>query len=413
MSRLFLDHDARRAWALVGLGFVALALAFSARAALGLVMPIWEQEFGWSRSFISGGGALALIVMAVVAPVVGRGVDRQGPRRILSFGLLALALGSGLVALIDSRWLFLLAFGGISALGYGVVATHVVATAIAQRVKRRLGLAVGVATSGATAGQFLIMPLLAGLLAVADWRWSYLALALASLLLLPLLWCSLRAGPGQSAAVTPATERRSSSFLADARRLLLSPVFHLLFWSFLICGYTTTGVIETHLLPFAAFCGIPPLPSATAYGVLSAFNMLGMVLAGWLSDRVHRPLLLGGIYVVRAFTFILLVNLGSDLDTLLLFAVIFGLVDYATVPVTASLVASHLGLRVMGLAMGLISAGHSIGGALGAFLGGYLFDLYARYDWVWWSSLWLALVAGLMVFLIGERRPGEQSAQEA
>ena len=229
MSRLFLDHDARRAWALVGLGFVALALAFSARAALGLVMPIWEQEFGWSRSFISGGGALALIVMAVVAPVVGRGVDRQGPRRILSFGLLALALGSGLVALIDSRWLFLLAFGGISALGYGVVATHVVATAIAQRVKRRLGLAVGVATSGATAGQFLIMPLLAGLLAVADWRWSYLALALASLLLLPLLWCSLRAGPGQSAAVTPATERRSSSFIADARRLLLSPVFHLLF----------------------------------------------------------------------------------------------------------------------------------------------------------------------------------------
>ena len=22
-----------------------------------------------------------------------------------------------------------------------------------------------------------------------------------------------------------------------------------------ICGYTTTGVIETHLLPFASFCG--------------------------------------------------------------------------------------------------------------------------------------------------------------
>jgi len=191
--------------------------------------------------------------------------------------------------------------------------------------------------------------------------------------------------------------------LADIMGILPKPAFQILFWSYFICGYTTSGVIETHFLPYAAICGFGPLPSATAYGVLSAVNLGGMVLAGWLADRMNRPLLLGGIYLLRGLSFVLLVYVGADLNTLFFFAVLFGIVDYSTVPVTASLVASHLGLRVMGLAFGLISAGHQIGAAAGAYFGGLLFDLYARYDWVWWSSLWLAAFAGLLVFLLRDK----------
>lgn len=115
---------------------------------------------------------------------------------------------------------------------------------------------------------------------------------------------------------------------------------------------------------------------------------------------MNRVVLLGSIYVLRGLTFLLLMNVGTDYEQLVLFAVLFGAVDYATIPVTASLVASHLGLRVMGLAMGLISAGHSIGAAAGAFLGGYLFDLSAHYDWVWASSVLLAVAAGGIVFVL-------------
>jgi hypothetical protein len=93
---------------------------------------------------------------------------------------------------------------------------------------------------------------------------------------------------------------REASMLSGVRALIRAPAFHILFWSFLICGFTTTGVIETHLLPYASFCGFPPLPSASAYGVLSAVNLAGMVLAGYLVDRVHRPLLLASIYLIRA-----------------------------------------------------------------------------------------------------------------
>jgi MFS family permease len=389
-------------WFLVGFGFLALALSFSARAALGLVMPVWDSELGWSRSFVSGAGAAALIVMAGIAPFAGRLVDRYGPRVALTVGLTALSAGCFMVALTSNRLVFLVSYSLISAVGFGIVATHVVSTAVARTFRRNQGLAIGAATSGATAGQFVIVPLIAAVLAFAGWRWSFAGLGLASMLLVPVLWWLL-ATPGPKAGKTKYNPVTDTSLLVDVVTLIKRPAFHALFWSYLLCGYTTTGVIETHFLPYASFCGFAPLPSATAYGVLSAVNMAGMIAAGWLADRMNRPLLLGTIYMLRALTFILLINVGASLETLFIFAALFGAVDYATVPITASLVASHLGLRVMGLAMGMISAGHAIGGAIGAFLGGYLFDIYARYDWIWFSSLGLAVLAGIIVFLLREQ----------
>jgi predicted MFS family arabinose efflux permease len=97
----------------------------------------------------------------------------------------------------------------------------------------------------------------------------------------------------------------------------------------------------------------------------------------------------------------------------MVFAIAFGLVDYATVPVTASLVASHLGLRVMGLAMGLIAAGHALGGAAGAYAGGWLVERLGSYDLLWWSSLALALLAGMMVLLLSEKANGSHALKEA
>jgi MFS family permease len=119
---------------------------------------------------------------------------------------------------------------------------------------------------------------------------------------------------------------------------------------------------------------------------------------------MNRPLLLGSIYLVRALSFIVLMNVGTSYEMMFVFAVMFGLFDYSTVPPTASLAASHLGLKIMGLAMGLISGGHALGGAVGAFFGGYLFDLFARYTEMWWAYFAVAILAGLMVFIVRENR---------
>ena len=390
------------AWLVVGLCFLALALVFSARAGLGLVMPVWVRELGWTKSFISGAGAAALIVMACVAPVAGRLVDRHGPRTVLAIGLVAVGLGAMIIATASSQPMFVFGFSLVSAIGFGASGSAVVSTSVARLFEENRGLAIGIATSGATAGQFAIVPVLAFLLTTMSWRWSFLLLAAGCLLLVPVLWRFF----DRPSEVNKAANAQSqpSDIRTEVGELLRRPVFHALFWSFFLCGYTTTGIIETHLIPYSAFCGFPPLPSATAYGVLSAVNFGGMILSGWLADRVHRPTLLASIYFLRGLTFLILMNVGTNYETLLLFAAAFGVVDYSTVPITASLVASHLGIERMGLAAGLISAGHAVGGSLGAFIGGYLFDATASYGLVWWSGVWLAFVAAVLVLPLGERQ---------
>lgn len=190
------------------------------------------------------------------------------------------------------------------------------------------------------------------------------------------------------------------TLIDDVQYLFSKPVFYLLFFSFFICGVTSLGIVETHFMPYATLCGFPPVPTATAYGLLSAFNLVGMIVSGWLTDRVNRVLLLGSIYFVRGLSFFLLVGTGANYETLVAFAVLFGLVDYATVPVTVSLAASHLGTRVLGLAMGLITCGHQLGSATGAFIGGLLYDITTNYSAMWLSGVWTAMVAAGLALLI-------------
>lgn len=388
---------------IVGISFLALALVFSARASYGLVMPLWEQEFGWTRSFTSATAATALLVTAIIAPIAGRLVDRHGARTVLLAGFSALAAGCFLIAITTHPLAFFLSFAGVAAVGFGLIATHVVSTAVEQEFDENQGLATGIATSGSTGGQFMIIPLLAILLTYYNWRVAFVVLGIATIMM---MICVLRWFPKGSRLMPdkPGEPTTQTSAWQDVWTISKLPTFQILFWSYFICGYTTTGVIETHFLPYASFCGFGPVSSATAYGVLSGVNLLGMIAAGWLTDRMNRPLLLGSIYVLRGLTFILLVSVGTNIEILFIFAILFGLMDYSTVPVTASLIASHVGIRVMGLAFGLVSAGHAVGAALGAYSAGVLFDIYQQYDWVWWSSLWLAVLAGIMVFFLSENR---------
>jgi predicted MFS family arabinose efflux permease len=263
----------------------------------------------------------------------------------------------------------------------------------------RRGLATGIATSGSSAGQFIFIPIVAAILAAASWRSAFWLNAALAAAILVVLWFVL-----EKKKKAPKTAVGGASLMDDVRYLFSKPVFYLLFFSFFICGITSLGIVETHFMPYATLCGFPPLPTATAYGLLSAFNLVGMIVAGWLADRVNRIALLASIYFIRGLTFFLLVGSGASYEVLIAFAILFGLVDYATVPVTVSLAASHLGTRVLGLAMGFITCGHQLGSALGAFTGGVLFDRTTNYSAMWLMGVFTALVASALALMIFRTR---------
>lgn len=392
-------------WIIVLITFAALALTFSARSSVGVMMTIWEQELGWARALSSTGSSLVLAMMAIGSPFAGNLMDRFGPCYVLAGGLAMLGAGVLLTSFVTEPWQFLVLFGLVGGLGFSAVSLPLVSTAIAVYFTIRRGLATGIALSGSTGGQLPLLTLLRIMVAALGWRQAYAIYGVALLALIPLVLIFMRRLPETMEATRAGRDDdetlwRKLAFLCGNRTFLL------LLGGFTLCGFTTAGVIDVHFVSYAQSCGYALVDGTAAYGVHGFTNMLGLVLFAWLADHVHRPRLLAGMYFVRALTFILLMYVASDISLLYLFTAIFGLINFATVPVIANIVATQVGVRVMGLTMGLLFGGHSLGAATGSVFGGYIFDLLAKYDWVWIVSIMLAMTASFLTIFIPEtRRP--------
>lgn len=384
--------NTRTGWIVVGVGFVGLALCFAYRNLLQVTMTSMEAELGWSRSLLSSGATLALITMAAGNLFGGMLVDRYGPRRLLSSGMASLGIGMVGAGWAAAPWQYIISLGIFAGLGFGLVATSIVSAAIARFFTERRGFALGVATAGGPFGQMTLIPLAAVVLSNFGWRSLFIMFGVTSIVLAPVAYAMLK--PTEA---PPGTARLTlASISADFSYLVKSPTFHLLFWGFFICGFTSIGVIETHFIPYAVLCGFGPTTSANAFGVLSVLNLAGILLAGWLADRMNRVLLLAVIYAARGLTFLMLLAIADNPPMLFAFSALYGLFDYATIAVVASLVASHLGLRVMGFAIGLMGMSHQLGAAAGAIGGGVVFDVYSSYTGLWVMSLILALIAAAL-----------------
>src|SRR4029077_14856579 len=197
----------------------------------------------------------ALVTMAIMSPIAGNLIDRFGARVLLFGGGIAIAVGMTLSGFMHTSWEFLVAFGGFAGLGFGMAATHAVSTIVSLTFDKNRGLAVGTATAGSTAGQLVVVRVLAAVLASISWRWAYLALgatAFAMAIAVLIFVRPVTARPKQ------AKKAETGSIFTEMGAPVRKPVFHLLLWSYVICGFTTSGIIEVHLLPYAAACGFPP-----------------------------------------------------------------------------------------------------------------------------------------------------------
>lgn len=400
-------------WVVVAVGFAALGLSFSARMVVGVAMPTWEQSLGWTREVISGQASLGLLVMAAIFPLIGAIVDRVGTRVVLAVGCLVLGLAMGTIALMREPWHLALAYGVFGGLGFTLVGNTVVSVMVARAFEARRGLATGIATSGATGGQLLLIPGMIVAFGVIGWRASFAVVAFACVALALLTLWLLR---GEGAPVRTSTSPAGASLFGSLRTFARDPGFHALAASFFVCGVTTTGIIEAHFIPFAVSCGFPPLPSALAYSVLAASNFFGMMLWGWLCDRYNRSHLLAAIYVIRALSFLLLLYVANDYPMLILFAVVAGMVEYATLPATAGLAAARYGVANLGKAMGFLMTAHSLGAALGTYAGGKVFVSFGSYDMAWIGSALAAFVAAAVALLATDprhRRPDADAPRVA
>ncbi len=387
---------------MVAVLFFMLAILITARNSIGLMMPFWYNELGWSYGLVSTAGAIMMVVMAMMAPLAGLILDNYGSRLVYVGAVGLIGCEFILCAFMTDYWQLLVLVGIMGGVGFAIISPALVSTTIAQHFDKKLGLATSIVTSGSTGGQLALMPLLGVLVVATSWREAYFFVGILILFTAVVVFFLINDTPKR---VTKTPKLQASVIGKTISTLRVNSTFWLLAAGFFICGFTTAGVIKIHMIPYAVSCGFSALQSASAYGVMSFFSMVGMIGYGYLSDKMHRPMLLASIYLLRAMTFILLMNITDSPAILFTFSILFGVFDYASFPIVANLVATHIGRKVMGFSMGLIFASHSLGAASGSFLGGYIYDIYASYNYVWVFSVLIAALAGFLTLFIKENRP--------
>jgi predicted MFS family arabinose efflux permease len=379
-------------WVVVGVTFLVMLATAGAMGASGVILEPLQREFGWANADISFALAVRLLLFGLMGPFAAAFINRFGVRAVVAFAVALITLGILGTMAMREVWHLLLFWGVVVGLGTGMTALVLGATVATRWFSARRGLAVGLLTASNATGQLVFLPLLAAV--TQQWGWR-VALALVVCLLaaaLALALALLRDRPSDlglapfgERAIVPAPAKAATikallaSPLVALREASGSRVFWILATTFFVCGLSTNGLIQTHWIALCGDYGVGPVKAAGVLAAIGAFDLVGTILSGWLSDRFDNRWLLFFYYGLRGLSLIYLPYTAFSIVSLSLFGVFYGLDWVATVPPTVRLSASAFGAERANITFGWIFAAHQIGAACAAFGAGVARTNFSSY----------------------------------
>ncbi len=421
LSAALARRNVHYGWVMVGLTFFTSLVSAGTVGAPGVFIVPLQHEFGWSTAEISSALSIRFILFGLMAPFAAALLNRYGLRNVTLSALLIVA--SALIASLGMTkvWQLMLLWGVVIGIGTGMTALVLGATIAARWFAARRGLVVGILTASVATGQLVFLPLLAGITERMGWRIALglicvmLGVAACAVLLLMRDRPSdvgLRPFGDEGTQPLPAPPANNAPIMAAALGTLRDAsrqrVFWILFATFFICGASTNGLIQVHLIPMCLDFGIPQVQAASLLAAMGVFDFFGTIMSGWLSDRYDNRWLLFWYYGLRGLSLLFLPFSNFSFYGLSLFAMFYGLDWIATVPPTVRLTAQRFGPERANLVFGWIFAGHQLGAGAAAFGAGLSRTLLASYLPAFFVAGALCVVAALIVLTIS--RPPKPAA---
>ena len=333
------------AWVVLVVVFVGMLAGVGVRAAPGVMIVPLERAFGWDKATIAGAISLNIILLGVLGPFLTGLMQIIGLKRTMLGCLAILMLGTGLSLFMTSPWQLFLTWGLLVGIGSGAGAVGI-AGAVANRwFAQRTGLAMGLLTSANAAGQLIFLPILAMMAERYGWQGVSIGVTVAIAAVLPIVWIMLPESPAKiGLPAYGATEIRAPEGAAGGNPITVafgslarasrSMDFWLLCITFAICGFSTNGLINTHMIAYCADFGISEVNGAWILAVIGMFSLVGSAASGWLCDRYSPRVLLFWYYGLRGLSLVIIPFTSFDPISLGIFAVFYGLDWVATGPPT-------------------------------------------------------------------------------
>ena len=403
------------ALAVVAIIFVALLAAAGLRSTPGVLMVPWGQAFGWSRQTISFAAAVGIFLFGLTGPFAAAAMQRFGIRATVIAALSMMSLSTAASLFMKEPWQLVLTWGVVSGVGSGCITNVLSATIVNRWFVTNRGLVMGLFAASTSTGTLIFIPVLSAISLDHGWKPVVFCVALAMALLVPLVFVALPEEPADIGAVPfgadadhPIEPRDRSNPLKKAFSALGEGVrsrdFWLLATTFFVCGFTTNGLVGTHMIALCSDHGMDAVAAGGLLAIMGLFDLVGTTASGWLTDRIDPRKLLFAYYGLRGLSLIYLPFANFTFFGLSLFAVFYGLDWIATVPPTLAVANRTFGIKKAPILFGWISASHQIGAASAAFFAGASRTGTGSYLQSFVIAGFVAVAAAFLALMIGTKR---------
>ena len=375
-------------WVIVAVAFVTMAIGVNARTAFSLLFPPIVDEFAWDRAATAGAFSFGFLFSAVLSPLLGKLMDRYGPRLVIEAGVACVAIGLLLAAHISARWQLYATLGVLVGAGSVCMSYTGQAIYLPNWFVRRRGLAMSIAFSGVGVGSIVLLPALQRLIDAAGWRASCTALGIVVLVVLVPLNLLVRRRPqdmglapdGDARAIGDVATRQEASADWTLPRAMRTARFWWLAFGY-ACGMYGWYAVQVHQTRYLIEVGFSGQQAAWALGLVSLVGIPGQIALGHLSDRIAREWVwsIGQLGFTVCYAALLALEHAPVAALLWIMVLAQGFLGYGVTSVVGAIPAESFHGRHYGSIFGAIMGVGIAGGAIGPWITGLAYDMSGSY----------------------------------
>jgi MFS family permease len=409
-------------WVVVAVTFVTMGIGVNARTAFSLFFPPILQEFGWERGVTAGSFSFGFIVSAIVSPLIGRLMDRAGPRAVMELGVALMGGGLLLAPLTREPWHLYVTIGVMVGAGSVCLGYSGFSQFLPNWFVRRRGLAMGIAFAGVGIGSVTLLPWVQYVIEQTGWRTACTSMGLMVLIVLAPIDLLLRKRPEDiglrpDGDAAPHASAKPVSNIVDSvwtgtdwtlPRALRTARF---WWIALgyFCGLYMWYAVQVHQTKFLIDIGFSANVGVWALGVVSLLGIPGQIVLGHASDRIGREAIWTIASLGFAICYAALVALKYEPSLWLVYLMVLtqGALGYGLTSIMGAVVLEIFQGPHYGSIFGTIMIAALAGGAAGPWVTGLLHDITGDYTIAFAIGIAVSL---LSAFAIWQASPGKVRA---
>lgn len=398
-------------WVVVG----ASSTAIFARMAPNIttltifIFPL-SQQFGWSRTLISGSVSAGALAALVLSPVVGWCIDKFGARPVLIISVLVMG-----VAMISMAWAtipltFYVAFASARVI-FHTSAPIGASTVSARWFIRKRGRAIGVVFLGGAIGGLIFTMLAAQMIDHYSMKAAWITIGVV-VLVVSLAPCLLLVverpedmglfpdndmpatdddpDHGSNSITGPTME--DSWSLSEAMR---TKSFWVLFFMGMAMFCVNTGT-NVHIGAYYRDQGLSLTLAAVAISFSWLVSAFGSVVWGWVLEKIEARYAYSMVFIILGVSTAYLLSVNSTAEALVA-AGLIGSVSSGSNVIISILYANYYGRNSLGRIRGVSETGVLLGQSVGPLLAGILFDTQGSYSFVFVLFSGIALACSVIV----------------